>query len=122
VQISVIVPTRDRPELLRRTLDRLAPGTQTLDSARYEVIVTDDAKPPLAAGLIAQSHPWARVVEGPARGPAANRNAGARAATGDWIAFTDDDTEPHADWLATLSMRGERPATVDSVRRSFTRR
>jgi len=102
-QISVIVPTRDRPDLLRRTLDLLAPGTQTLAPERYEVIVADDASPPTAARLLASSHPWVRVVEGPGRGPAANRNAGARAARHAWLAFTDDDTEPHADWLEAFA-------------------
>lgn len=99
LQISVVVPTRDRPDLLRRTLDHLAPGTQTMPSSRYEVVVSDDARPASAAPAIVASHPWARVVPGPARGPAANRNAGARAARFAWLAFTDDDTEPHASWL-----------------------
>ena len=103
VQISVIVPTRDRLELLRRTLDHLASGAQTLAAAQYEVIVSDDARPPTAAQALATSHPWVRVVEGPARGPGANRNAGARAARHGWLAFTDDDTEPRSDWLAAYA-------------------
>ncbi len=103
VQISVVIPTRDRPDLLRRTLDHLAPGVQTLSADRYEVIVSDDARPTSAADALRQSHPWARVVDGPARGPAANRNAGARAARSAWIAFTDDDTEPSPGWLAAFA-------------------
>jgi GT2 family glycosyltransferase len=101
--ISVVIPTRDRPELLRRTLDRLAPGAQTLVAARYEVLVSDDARPLTAATALASTHPWVRVVEGPARGPASNRNAGARAARGAWIAFTDDDTDPSPGWLAAFA-------------------
>ena len=34
--ISVVVPTCDRPDLLRLCLDRLAPGEQGLDAAKYE--------------------------------------------------------------------------------------
>ena len=45
--ISVIIPTCERPELLARCLDRLAPGIQTLSSLEYEVIVTDDGKSPV---------------------------------------------------------------------------
>jgi GT2 family glycosyltransferase len=101
--ISVVIPTRNRPDLLRRTLDLLAPGAQSLAAARYEVIVSDDARPLTAADAIAKSHPWARVVEGPARGPASNRNAGARAARNAWLAFTDDDTEPSRDWLTAFA-------------------
>ena len=66
----------------------------------YEVIVADDGARIRAAELLEVSHPWARVIEGPRRGPAANRNAGAAAARGEWIAFTDDDTQPSAGWLA----------------------
>lgn len=100
--ISVIVPTRDRPDVLRRTLDRLAPGRQTLPASQYEVIVSDDARPQGAARALAATHAWVRVIEGPARGPAANRNAGARAARHPWLAFTDDDTEPAPQWLAAF--------------------
>ena len=97
--ISVVIPTRDRPELLRHCLDRLAPGIQTVDTVRYEVVVSDDGEPGSAASALERTHPWVRVVAGPRRGPAANRNAGAAAARGDWIAFTDDDTEPSPQWL-----------------------
>lgn len=111
-QISVIVPTRDRPDLLRRTLDRLAPTVQGLAPDRYEVIVADDARPASAADALRATHPWARVVDGPARGPAANRNAGARAARHPWLAFTDDDTEPRTDWVAELLAAIEPGTTV----------
>lgn len=102
-RISVIIPTRERPDLLARTLERLAPGAQTLPADRYEVVVSDDATPPSAARAVGGRFPWVRFVTGPARGPAANRNAGARAARFPWLAFTDDDTEPHRDWLAALA-------------------
>lgn len=101
--ISVVVPTCDRPETLRAVMDRLAPGKQHLDSSRYEVLVSDDGRRQPAEESLRTSHPWARVVQGPRRGPAANRNAGAAAARGEWIAFTDDDTEPSADWLAAFA-------------------
>ena len=100
--ISVVIPTRDRPELLRRCLDRLAPGAQTLDREQYEVIVTDDGISGITRSELAATHGWVRVIDGPRRGPAANRNAGARAAHGTWIAFTDDDTEPSAQWLSAF--------------------
>jgi len=106
--ISVVVPTRDRPELLGRCLDRLAPGSQSLDAHRYEVVVSDDGEPGRAAATLARTHPWARVVAGPRRGPAANRNAGAAAARGEWIAFTDDDTEPSPQWLGAFVSASER--------------
>ncbi len=97
-----MIPTCDRPETLRIVLDRLAPGAQSLPFPEYEVVVTDDGRRTSAADAIGVTHAWARVVRGPRRGPAANRNAGAAAARGEWIAFTDDDTEPSAHWLAAF--------------------
>ena len=100
--ISVVIPTCRRPDLLARCLDRLAPGTQTLSAERYEVIVTDDGTETVAT-FLAEKYPWASWGAGPRRGPAANRNAGARRARGDWIAFTDDDCVPDQNWLAAFA-------------------
>jgi GT2 family glycosyltransferase len=101
--ISVIIPTRHRNDLLSLCLERLSPGAQTLPAEQYEVIVTDDGAQTTAQQLIAQKFPWARWVAGPRRGPAANRNNGARHARGEFIAFTDDDCLPSGQWLSSLA-------------------
>ncbi len=46
---------------------------------------------------------WARWIEGPRRGPAANRNKGATIAKGEWLVFTDDDCIPDDGWLAAYA-------------------
>lgn len=102
--ISVIIPTCHRNDLLAKCLDRLAPGVQTLPPEQYEVIVTDDGSRSTAEQMVRESYPWARWVAGPRRGPAANRNHGARAAKGEWLAFTDDDCLPSREWLAALTI------------------
>lgn len=102
VLISVVVPTCHRNELLARCLDRLAPGTQTLPAGEYEVIVSDDGSKSTAEELIRTQYPWAKWVPGPRRGPAANRNSGARQAKAPWIAFTDDDCVPDLGWLQSF--------------------
>lgn len=99
--ISVVVPTCHRNDLLALCLQRLAPGSQSLQ-AEYEVIVTDDGLVATAENMIAQEFPWARWVAGPKDGPAANRNNGARHARGEWIAFTDDDCLPDCRWLESI--------------------
>jgi len=99
---SVIVPTCHRNEQVSRCLERLAQGRQTLEPSRYEVIVTDDGVHDTAQALVQARFAWARWVAGPRRGPAANRNAGARVATGEWLAFVDDDCLPEPGWLAAL--------------------
>ena len=99
---SVVIPTRDRNETLALCLDRLAPGAQSLPHDQYEVIVSDDSEHAAARELVNERYPWTRWVGGPRRGPAANRNTGARVARGEWLAFTDDDCLPTADWLAAF--------------------
>lgn len=100
---SVVVPTRDRRRALEDCLARLAPGAQTLDANRYEVIVTDDGDFAATDAWLRSGYPWARHVRGPRRGPAANRNAGARAARGSWLVFADDDIVPSSGWLAAFA-------------------
>ncbi len=49
--------------------------------------------------MVREQYPWAQWAAGPRKGPAANRNNGVKYATGEWLAFTDDDCLPSADWL-----------------------
>lgn len=85
--------------MLALCLDRLAPGKQTMDASFYEVIVTDDGKNNEAKELVHQNYSWAKWVEGPKKGPAANRNNGAKYSIGIWIVFLDDDCLPETGLL-----------------------
>lgn len=101
---SVIIPTYQRPGDLARCLDQLAPEAQTLPFDQYEVIVTDDEGEGSATEhLVKEHYPWARWVPAPGRGPAANRNNGARYASGEWLVFTDDDCIPQPRWLGAYA-------------------
>jgi GT2 family glycosyltransferase len=100
--ISVIVPTRDRPQRLRNCLAALA--TQTLVGRTFEVIVIDDGG---AAQLGPVVEPFAgclrlTLIEQANTGPAQARNAGAARARGALLTFTDDDCEPRNEWLSAL--------------------
>jgi GT2 family glycosyltransferase len=101
-RFSVVVPTCRRPDLLARCLESLQPGTQLADPSCYEVIVTDDARGETARDMMRAKFPWARWVEGPARGPAANRNNGAHHATGEWVCLIDDDCVASPGWIAAF--------------------
>jgi GT2 family glycosyltransferase len=58
----------------------------------------------------------ARAVSLPERrGPGAARNAGAREARGEWLAFTEDDCVPARDWLEQAAERIETGASVDVI-------
>lgn len=114
-QVSVVVPTFKRPDLLQRCLEALL--AQDFNPAAYEVIVVDDAASPETEALVqaraALSAPSLRylAVTGSRHGPAAARNRGWQAARGSIIAFTDDDCLPEPGWLqAVLCTRTHRPS------------
>jgi GT2 family glycosyltransferase len=103
VRISVIVPTYRRAPSLRRCLEAL--GRQRLPAA--EILVVARPEDRATHELVEQSfRAIARVVPvavPPGRpGFVAALNAGIDAATGELIAFTDDDAEPHPDWIERL--------------------
>lgn len=88
--VSVVIPTHNRPELLREALASVAAQTFT----DWEVVVVDDGStPPIdAAALETMVGGRLRLVrhEQP-RGVAAARNSGFAAARGELIAQLDDD-------------------------------
>ena len=71
---------------------------------RFEVIVVDDGSPTPPADVVASLDRSldARLVSTRHAGPASARNTGARLARGRFLAFTDDDCMPHADWLRSI--------------------
>ncbi len=97
MEISIVIPTRDRPAQLARCLAAL--GAQ--DDDNLDLVVVDDGSRDRAA--VAAAAGDARVVRAAGRGPAAARNLGARAATGEVICFTDDDCEPAPGWKQALA-------------------
>ena len=97
--VSVVVPTRDRPEDLARCLRALA----AQDPPPLEVIVVDDgSRDPAAVKAATAAFSNARCIRLTGLGPAAARNAGAVAARGDVTCLTDDDCAPAPGWAATL--------------------
>lgn len=97
--LSIIIPTYNRNDLLNECLQRLAPGFQAINKENYEIIVTDDSQQEAAKNLIYTDFKWVKWVAGPQKGPAANRNHGAKQASGEWLVFIDDDCLPDANLL-----------------------
>ena len=93
-EISIVIPTHDRCQMLLSVLDAL--GRQTLDPQRYEVIVVADGCQDDTAsaikGLITPFH--LILVEQPDSGPGVARNLGAKSASSPLLLFLDDDIEP----------------------------
>jgi len=69
----------------------------------FELVFADNASNDGSVALVRERWPAARVVEtGGNRGFAAGNNAGATAASGEWLVFLNNDTAPEPDWLARL--------------------
>ncbi len=95
MSFTVVIPACGRSAQLARCLGMLP--------ADAGVIVSDDSRDDAVKQMLACDFQNVRWLRGPRRGPAANRNNGARAAVGEWIAFLDDDCEPQPGWLAAFA-------------------
>jgi glycosyltransferase involved in cell wall biosynthesis len=98
--VSVIVPTHNRPEFLKRALASLEAQT----FADFEVIVINDAGEPIESVLapFRSTLNITYVRHGVNRDRAAARNTGLCIARGKYIAYLDDDDRFRPDHLATL--------------------
>ena len=102
---SVVIPTYQRLQKLAQCLGSLVHQTCAPDD--YEVIVVDDAamRDDVARITATVALRRCRLLSQERLGAASARNAGARAARGRLLAFTDDDCQPAPDWLERLAQR-----------------
>ncbi|MEU8522628.1 glycosyltransferase family 2 protein [Streptomyces sp. NBC_01216] len=99
-RVSVVVATRNRPADIRELLQ----ATAVCDTGVvHEVVLVDDASE-VPLRVDAAPYPFeVRLIRNPRqRGAAASRNLAAREATGDVLAFLDDDARPLPDWFHVL--------------------
>jgi cellulose synthase/poly-beta-1,6-N-acetylglucosamine synthase-like glycosyltransferase len=102
--ISVIIPVYNGEKTLGRCLTALFDQTQLAD----EILVVDDGSTDGTADLVHDfmsqmpAQPTIRLIRQANAGPAAARNAGARAAHGDVLLFTDADCAPTPDWTERM--------------------
>lgn len=87
--VSVIIPTYNRADLLPRALNSVLPQCEPGD----EVIVVDDGSTDGTDRVVERFGAQVRYLKLEHRGVHHTRNAGIRAATGDLVAFLDDDDE-----------------------------
>lgn len=107
--LSLVICTRDRPQILSRCLDSVRAQTEPAD----EIIVVDNAsRDPLTRCLCAAA--GVRYVREDRPGLDIARNTGIGAARGALIAMTDDDTIAQPDWLAQIRVAFE-DARTDAV-------
>jgi glycosyltransferase involved in cell wall biosynthesis len=88
MDVSVIVPTRNRSAMLALTLR----SVRRQEGVTFEIVVVDEGSTDETAAMLSDMTPHVRVVRHDApRGLAAARNHGAEVARGEWLAFLDDD-------------------------------
>ena len=98
--VSVVVPTYNRPEMLREAVESIL--TQTFRD--FEIIVVNDGGEDVESMLSSLNHEGkiTYVRHGRNRDRAAARNTGLALARGKYIAYLDDDDRYYPDHLETL--------------------
>jgi len=98
MKLSVVIPTWNRPSLVRRILLQLCEQTTT----GFEVVVVDDGSAQSVAESLADLRPpWPlRILRQKNAGAAAARHQGALSARGELLLFVDDDMQVGRDFVA----------------------
>jgi len=100
LSVSVVIITRNRSAMLERCLDALL----AMGRSPEEILVVDNASTDSTRDVVMrfQAAGPVRYVHEPVPGVSRARNAGCRAASGDIIAFIDDDAIPTEGWLENI--------------------
>lgn len=96
-RISVAVCSYNGGQVIRDCME----GMLELDYPNFEVIVIDDGSKDNTAEIVSQ-YPF-RLIRTENRGLGSARNTALEAATGEIIAYTDDDARPDPHWLHYLA-------------------
>ena len=108
--VSVVMPAFDEERFIGEALRSVLAQTYR----PVEVIVVDDGSSDRTAGIAAEH--GVRVLRLPRRGPAAARNAGLRAARGDyWVIFDADDLMPPRASQARLPSSSSIPSSTSCL-------
>ncbi len=96
-RISVVVCSCNGERTIRECFE----GLRRLEYPNFEVIVIDDGS---SDGTAAITREYGfRLISTPNRGLSAARNVGMEAATGEIVAYIDDDAYPDPHWLSYLA-------------------
>ena len=102
-RFSVVIPAFNAAATLARAIE----SVQAQSWPAHEIIVVDDGSRDASAEIARQFGDGVRLIQQANSGVSVARNAGAAAATGDWLAFLDADDwyapdriKLHAEWIA----------------------
>lgn len=105
---SVIVCTRNGAGRISGCLRAI----EAMKGGPYETIVVDDGSTDGTADIVSRDFPSALLMRIPPSGLSTARNHGASNASGDILAFTDDDCEPDVEWILRLGRAFRDPSVA----------
>lgn len=114
--VAVVIPTFNRAELLRQTVD--ATLAQTHRPA--EVVVVDDGGSDHTEQVVTSYAPPVKYVRVPNGGPSVARNVGVAASAAEWIALCDDDDLWKPAYLERMRSASERFPEAEFLFSDFT--
>ncbi len=114
--VSVVVPTYDRPDSLRRAIASVLSQRY----ATWELLVIDDGGDADSKPVVVQARDsrlqWMQIDH---QGACAARNAGLAIASGEIIAYLDDDNVMDPDWLYSVVWAFEQRPEIDVLYGAF---
>lgn len=110
--ISVVMATRNRSRLCARAVQSVLGQRH----AHWQLVVVDDgSSDETPAALAAFDDPRIVRLRTSGIGAAAARNEGLAAATGEWVAFVDDDNIMDPGWLHAIAVHAARQPSAVAV-------
>ncbi|HVT20715.1 MAG TPA: mycofactocin biosynthesis glycosyltransferase MftF [Mycobacteriales bacterium] len=103
LDVTVVVPVRDRSGYLERCLDAIGPGNRV-------IVVDDGSADPQSVAMVAGRHQARLIRRGSSGGPAAARNTALAEVTSELVAFVDSDCRVPSGWLDRLAGHFTDPA------------
>lgn len=121
IEISVIIPCRNRIEMAAEALDSVF-AQKIPSNYNLQVIVVDNMSKPPAKRLLGKRFPQVKFIENNRKAnPGATRNIGLKHASGKYIAFLDSDDIWKSDFLSTSihALRGSGSAATVCLTEPF---
>ena len=106
--VSVVICTRNRRDDLKKCLDQLLLSIQSTD----EIIVVDNAPDNQSTATLLEAYPSVKYVLEPRKGLDIARNTGAKSASKNIIAYTDDDVQVANNWVNAIRHAFDDPLTL----------
>ena len=95
MNISVVIPSYNRKEFLKRSIDSAINQTKK----PFEIIVVDDGSTDETETMIKSDYDFVKFIKQKNKGVSAARNIGIKVSIGEWICFLDSDDEWKKDKL-----------------------